>query len=100
METVKEQYSTLGDVLAAAYDHASVGKGNKRHATGQRFEDQPMQLISDLVGSNHGAIFQAVKKAQESTRMDKDAAVAELLGAINYLAGAIIFLNRQEKRDV
>ena len=96
METVAQQYKELELVLKAAYQQASKGKGNDRHATGQPFENQPMQIISDLVGSNHGALFQAIKKAQESTRMEPGAAVRELLGAINYLAGAIIWLEKQE----
>lgn len=36
---------------------------------------------------------QAMKKIQECQRMDPDAAKRELLGAINYLAAAILYLN-------
>lgn len=85
------KYSELDDVLCRAYEQASGGKGHERHATDKAFEDQPMQLIQQLVGEGF-ALGQAIKKIQESTRMEKDAAVRELLGAINYIAGAIIFL--------
>lgn len=92
--TGAERYLPLREVLNRAYDHAAAGKGAERHATGQDFASQPMQTISDLVGDNHGCLFQAIKKCQESTRLPKERAVNELLGAINYLAGAIIFLEK------
>ena len=36
---------------------------------------------------------QALKKAEESVRLNKEAALREILGAINYLAAAYIVLN-------
>ena len=53
-----------------------------------------MQTISDLLNGNEGLLYQAIKKVQESTRLDRDKAVFELLGAINYLAGAVIHLEK------
>lgn len=41
------------------------------------------------------ALGQAAKKSQEAQRLPKDRAAAELLGAIVYLAGAIIDLERE-----
>jgi len=35
---------------------------------------------------------QAAKKAQEAMRMETEPAVRELLGAINYLAGVVIWM--------
>ena len=91
--TAPSKYTSLENVLHRALEQVSAGKGAERHATGQAFEDQPMQTISRLVGSHHGLLYQAIKKAQESTRLPTvERQVAELLGAINYLAGAIIFL--------
>lgn len=85
-------YSSLRRVLDAAYDQAATGKGAERHANARSFESQPMQSISDLLGDNHGLLFQAVKKIQESTRLPHyRRRERELLGAINYIAGAIIF---------
>lgn len=91
-----DNYAALRGVFDRAYDQATAGKGAERHATGQAFTNQPMQTISDLVGGNHGCLFQAIKKCQESTRLPKDRAVNKLLGAINYLAGAIIFLEKRK----
>jgi len=89
-------YQNIRAVLDRAYEQAAAGKGHERHATGQDFSAQPMQTISGLLGDNHGCLFQAIKKCQESVRLPKDRAVNELLGAINYLAGAVIFLESRE----
>ena len=85
-------YESLAAVLQRAYDQAASGKGAERHACSRPFTEQPMQSISDLLGSHTGLLYQAMKKIQESERMDIDAATRELLGAINYVAGAIIFI--------
>ncbi len=82
-------YSSLADVLNRAFDQAARGKGAQRHAQGQAFNRQPMQDLIRLHGVGF-ATGQASKKAQESHRLPRSHAVAELLGAINYLAGAII----------
>lgn len=84
-----EGYESLAAVLARAYAQASAGKGAQRHAQGQPFDRQPMQDLIRLHGVGF-ATGQASKKAQESQRLPRDRAVAELLGAINYLAGAVI----------
>lgn len=85
-------YESLANVLHRAYGQAAHGKGAERHAAARPFTEQPMQSISELLGSADGLLYQAMKKIQESKRLDKDAGVRELLGAINYLAGAIIYL--------
>lgn len=85
-----EAYKTLEDILKAAYDHAATGKGKERHAAGQKFEDQPIMVLQKLF--TNGPLFQAGKKMHESQGMDKEAAVKELLGAINYIAGRIIYI--------
>lgn len=46
-------------------------------------------------GSTQGDVFQAAKKAIESTRLPTDRAIHELHGAIVYLAAAVIVLQRQ-----
>ena len=74
---------------SCAYDQASSGKGQERHGQDLPFTKQPMQLIQDLCGEGF-ALGQAMKKMQESQRLPHDAAIRELLGAINYIAGAII----------
>jgi hypothetical protein len=83
-------YGRLDDVLAAAKDQAAGGKGKERHADDQPFEAQPIQWIEEHFKSFQ--LGQAVKKMHESQRLPKDAAINELLGAINYLAARVIFL--------
>ncbi len=85
-------YAALADVMTRALEQASAGKGAQRHAQGQAFEQQPMQQLIRLYGVGF-ALGQAAKKAQEAQRLPTvERQVAELLGAINYLAGAVIAL--------
>lgn len=85
-------YESLANILQRAYGQAAHGKGAERHACQRPFTEQPMQTISELLQSPVGLLYQAMKKIQESQRLDKDAGVRELLGAINYIAGAVIFI--------
>lgn len=90
-------YGRLADVLERAFDQAAVGKGAERHADSKPFHQQPMQLIADRRGVGF-ILGQADKKSEEAQGMANrgqvDAAVRELLGAIVYLAGAVIWLER------
>lgn len=84
-------YERLRDVLLGAYEQAAVGKGAQRHANDRPFHEQPMQTLI----RGHGLGFatgQIGKKAEESLGLEREAAIAELRGVINYAAGAIIFL--------
>jgi hypothetical protein len=87
-------YECLADVLERALNQASRGKGKERHAQDLPFSEQPMQQLIQLYGTGFAG-GQAAKKAQESMRLPRDRAVAELLGGIVYLAGAIIHLEQQ-----
>lgn len=91
-------YTRLADVLERAFDQASGGKGKDRHvkAEGQAFDDQPICSLQRIYGNGY-AFGQVGKKMEESMRMPKDAAVAELLGAINYLAAAVIVREEQDE---
>ena len=93
-----EAYNRLADVLARAYDQASGGKGKDRHvkADGQKFEDQPICSLQRIYGNGY-AFGQVGKKMEESMRMPKDQAVAELLGGIVYLAAAVIVREEQDE---
>lgn len=85
-------YSSLAMILTAAYDQAASGKGKERHARGNPFEGQHMQTISTLLDTDRGMAFQAIKKLTEGLDMaDPDARERELLGAINYIAGIILY---------
>ena len=83
-------YSALDTILERAFNQAASGKGKERHADSRPFEKQPIMRVQELVGSGF-ALGQAIKKIQESTRLDTPKASIELLGAIVYLAAAIIF---------
>lgn len=85
----KSNYNSLNKVLREAYLQASEGKGRERHASGQPFGMQPICELTRKVGLGF-ALGQAMKKIEESQRLPGEHGVAELLGAINYLAAAII----------
>lgn len=87
--TVREGYYELFSVLREALDQVQSGKGSERHGNGLPFTEQPALTITRAVGIGF-PLGQAMKKIQESQRMDTDAAKRELLGAINYLAAAIL----------
>ncbi|QNJ57361.1 hypothetical protein Dolphis_55 [Pseudomonas phage Dolphis] len=88
-------YEQLEAVLREAYEQASAGKGADRHANGLPFHEQRMQGISDLLNSERGMAYQVCKKIAEGIDLPSDAAVErELLGAIVYTAGIIIWRRR------
>lgn len=92
---IQPGYESLAGVLQRALDQAQTGKGAERHANELPFHRQPMQTLA----AAHGVGFltgQACKKAEESHGLPHGRNVAELLGSINYLAGAIIFLEGQQ----
>lgn len=83
-------YEPLVDVLRRAHDQAAYGKGKERHANGRPFVNQPMQDLIRLHGVGF-ATGQASKKSGEALGLPtKERQVAEILGAIVYLAGAVI----------
>ena len=90
---VKPEYSDLFEVLRDALEEAQEGKGAVRHGNGLSFLEQPALTITRAVGLGF-PLGQAMKKIQECQRMEPDAAKRELLGAINYLAAAILSLEK------
>lgn len=87
-------YESLARVLARAFSQAAHGKGKERHAAdGEPFDKQVMQEGANRFGVG-ALLFQAFKKSEESQRLALQPAVRELLGAINYLAGAVIALEK------
>ena len=85
-------YEKLVAVYQDAHDQAAKGKGDERHANGQPFHEQRMQQISGLLRSSDGMAFQAIKKLTEGLQFEDHARrEAELLGALNYIAGIVIY---------
>lgn len=104
MEEIKKQiekltppagYERLHDILYQAIHQAAYGKGKERHSSGEPFEDQPICVVARWVGIG-AQLGQAIKKTRESSRLlnikGPEAAKFELLGAINWIAAAIILL--------
>lgn len=91
-----EGYQSLADVLQRAHDQAAYGKGRERHANDKPFVQQPMFDIIRLHGVGF-ATGQASKKAGEALGLPTtDRQTAEILGAIVYLASAVMALEMGE----
>ncbi len=89
-------YTSLDSVLRAAYQQAADGKGRQRHnARNVSCDRQPIMEIGRMCGLGYPT-GQAQKKTQEAVSMfnrrEHHKAEAELLGAINYLAAAILLI--------
>ncbi|EKS29254.1 hypothetical protein [Afipia felis] len=102
-QPANDNYTTIRTILNAAFNHAATGKGKERHARNLPFDKQPMLETTRLVG--HGfPLGQAIKKAGEAAGMiergELDAAEAECLGAINYLAGAVAWMREQREKEM
>lgn len=100
---VKEEYTSLFSVFQNALNQAQSGKGPERHTIpGQLtyYEDQQICVIPKMQGSVDGPIFQAIKKCLEIKNITGTCSqVRELLGAINYIAAAIIVLEDDEEKE-
>lgn len=93
-------YADLDGVLNDAFTQASQGKGRERHGNGLPFAHQPMQVISELLGGTTGMAFQACKKIVEAQKMpDYAARRRELLGAIVYVAGMVVYEDNHKGFD-
>ena len=89
-------YEKLAYELQRAYNQAARGKGKERHAqVNEHFHTQVMADGAKRFGVG-SLLFQDYKKAEESQRLPFDRALAELHGAMVYLAGAAIELRRLE----
>lgn len=91
-----KEYDSLQRVLKEAVIQAAEGKGKERHAEdGEPFHLQPICEMARRLGVA-GPLYQAVKKIYESQRLPKERGIAELLGAVNYIAAAIIVRREQD----
>ena len=97
-------YATLESILRDAYGQSAYGKGKVRHANeGQRFEEQPICVLTDMVGLGY-PVGQLMKKAHEAIGMAgrKEFALAyqELLGVIVYAAAAARYVRNHQDEDI
>ena len=103
INTLQEAYQPLIDVLQSALEQAAFGKGKERHAGEKPFIRQPIMEIGRMVGMGYQT-GQAMKKIQEAHTLlnlegkGPDAAILELLGAINYCAAAIIAIQEEKEK--
>lgn len=94
-----EGYEKLHSVYRDAHDHAAYDKGAERHANDLPFHEQRMQTISEGLDSPLGMAYQVEKKIKEGLQMpDYGACRRELLGALNYLAGIVIFMDKKNDK--
>ena len=99
MFRVPRGYEELGAVFRLAVEQAAQGKGAERHAVaGEPFHRQQICEIERRLGGGF-CLGQAVKKIYESQRLDRQAGMQELLGAINYLAAAFIVARKPTAED-
>jgi len=96
-------YEELDRVLTNAYSQAAEGKGKDRHASkDEPFHKQQITEIARRLGDQckHpqmvGPLYQVVKKAYESVRVNKESAIRELYGVINYTVAAILLLEDED----
>lgn len=99
---IEKGYEKLVAVFQAAHDQAAHGKGKERHANGLPFHEQRMQSISKTLASADGMAYQVVKKMTEGLQFDDHKRrEKELLGAINYLAGIVIYFREaSDSKDI
>lgn len=96
---VNPGYESLFAVLTDALNQAQNGKGKERHAKDDEpFERQKICEITRRVGLG-GPLFQVCKKVIEGQKLGGERGVAELLGAINYLAAAVIIMREEANNE-
>jgi hypothetical protein len=93
----RSPFYQLREIFIQAEAHAR-SKGVERHALSkdQPFTEQPICVLTRQLGMGF-PLGQAVKKVLESQNLMRfpGRAKAELLGAINYIAAAVIVLDEQ-----
>lgn len=92
-----DRYTSLRNVLDAAFAQAATGKGAERHANGEDWTKQPIFTIARQVGDGFNA-GQVIKKVQEAQQMaargEFQRAQHEVLGAIVYAASLHVLWDR------
>jgi hypothetical protein len=94
-------YEALRGILDDAFEQATGGKGQERHAAGRDFKEQPIIAIPTLLKDDEGValMFQAIKKLEESLRLPPHMKRNERLGAIIYIAASMMLPACQMDRE-
>ena len=96
-KTMVTGYDNLRKVFDDCLHEAAEGRGHRRHSIeGEPFEGQTSGIITELLGVSF-PLGQAMKKIMESVQLSNEDGVRELIGAINYIALAII--KTEEERN-
>jgi len=101
---VRPAYQPLHEVLMQALSQAQDGKGRERHVGADEipFPDQTICHLGRTVGLGF-PLGQAMKKLAEARKLEKlrgpEAAIREILGAINYAAAGVILYQEQTNRE-
>lgn len=91
----EDRYASLKAIFERAVNQAEYGKGKERHVQdNESFDEQPIMAIQKMVGYGF-SLGQAIKKLQESARLPYERAIPECLGAMNYIAAAIIYREKE-----
>lgn len=94
-------YLELCRILGEVYVQVAEGKGLRKHAMNNAFEEQDVFVVGSAVGEGF-MLGQAFKKFREgwrtSERGDFTDGKRDLIGAIAYIASAIIFLEKEYQR--
>lgn len=85
-------YSALRKVLEEVFYEVSMGKGAQRHGNNKPFTEQPMFDIMKYQGPGF-TLGQAMKKIIECRGLDPTSRRRELIQAMGYIAGAVIYLD-------
>jgi len=93
LNRIDPRYAELRRVMWDAYDHATLGKGEIRHADQKPFEEQISAAITKLVGIGY-PLGQSLKKWNEHQRLEKEAAIKEIYGSVIYQLLAILELEK------
>lgn len=101
------EFEHFKQVLDAAYEQVTHGKGKQRHGQDFEFSEQPWKYITDGVGTGF-PIGQAIKKLIEvkqyhelklNTEEGLQAWKKEALGAIVYIAMAIMWVENNSLKN-
>ena len=95
MKSEYDRYRELDRILGIAWTQAAIGKGVQRHGSKKPFQEQIICEITRRLGLGFplGQVWKKTHESLHHIKMGKrDAAIAELLGAINYIAAAILVI--------